>query len=200
MLIVYIAGAVSGLPIDELRLKFSEAEMEVRKMGFLTINPVEEILQFNEYDEEGLSGWQQEMDFLSPMVDKCDGIFMLTDWKESKGARIEYEQARNAGKTIMFQPEAITADRLIKATEEASGLTWEDIKERTRKRGVVDIRKAFTYLALKHGAGSTVQVARMLGQDHTTVIHSRDKVRDLIQVGDPVAIEWLNAIKRRLAV
>lgn len=200
MQIIYIAGRVTGLPIDEVRLKFSEAEMEVRKMGFLTLNPVEEILQFNEFDEEGLNGWQQEMDFLVPFLSRCHGIYMLRDWRNSKGARIEYENAIREGKILMFQPEIITTDRLIRATEEATGMPWEDIKAKCRKRDLVTVRKVFSYLAVTHNSGTLVQIGGLLGQDYTTIIHSKNSVEDMIETSDEITLYYLNAIKRRLAV
>ena len=38
----------------------------------------------------------------------CDGIYMLDNWKDSKGAKAEYYFADAIGLEIMFEDEAIT--------------------------------------------------------------------------------------------
>ena len=37
------------------------------------------------------------------MLLECGGIFMLTGWEKSRGARLEYDIAIQTGKTIVYQ-------------------------------------------------------------------------------------------------
>ena len=37
------------------------------------------------------------------MLECCDSIFMLKDWKDSKGATLEYQYAKYCDKNIYFE-------------------------------------------------------------------------------------------------
>lgn len=43
------------------------------------------------------------LDATMDLLKKCDGIYMLKDWKKSTGARAEYEWARANGLLLRFE-------------------------------------------------------------------------------------------------
>lgn len=90
----YIAGKISGLPLDEARAKFGKYSAAVRLMGFEVVNPME--LPHKHPDE-----WAEYMaeDILALLT--CDVLFLLPCWKESPGALLECAIARRAGLRII---------------------------------------------------------------------------------------------------
>ena len=44
------------------------------------------------------------------IIDVCDAVYMLSDWQQSEGARLEYEYAIEKKKQIIFHKETIEKD------------------------------------------------------------------------------------------
>ena len=59
---IYISGKITGLPVREAIAKFRSAAEKIRRFGF---EPV------------------------SPLLLRCDAIYLLDDYEKSEGARIE---------------------------------------------------------------------------------------------------------------
>ena len=92
-MIVYIAGKVSGIE-NEARVLFKRAEIKLKLQGNEVINPME-----LEHDHD--KTWQSYMrDCISAMM-RADAIYLLPNWRESKGARIEVQLAHNLGIKIL---------------------------------------------------------------------------------------------------
>lgn len=98
---IYISGRMSGLTHEEWRKHFNDAELELILIhGYhpkCIVNParlidVYEALDYSTYLNIDLC-----------LVDGCEAIYMLKDWMQSKGARMEYCRARSKGKKIIFQ-------------------------------------------------------------------------------------------------
>lgn len=79
---IYISGKISGLDIEVARLNFASAK--IRLFPDIVINPMEIEPMF------GLSNWYCHMFADVWELFRCDSIYMLTNWKESRGARIEH--------------------------------------------------------------------------------------------------------------
>lgn len=90
---VYISGAITGN--DNYKEDFARAERELSAAGHEVINPVklEDILPQLTYEE------YMKLDLA--LLDVCDAIFMLYDWKKSRGANREYGYALAKGKMMM---------------------------------------------------------------------------------------------------
>lgn len=88
----YIAGKVNGL--DNYKEYFDEAEGELCKFGHVCMNP--SVLP------EGFP-WEAYMPICYAMIDCCDAVFMLKNWKDSKGAKLEHEYAKQHHKIIVYQ-------------------------------------------------------------------------------------------------
>ena len=85
----YIAGKITNDP--NYRNKFAAAEKGIRKMGYVVMSPaiMPDGFEYEDY-----------MTVCFAMLSICDVIFMLPDWAESDGAKVEHEQARKTNKRI----------------------------------------------------------------------------------------------------
>lgn len=93
---IYLSGKISGLDFDEAFKLFEEAEQEVRLLGLNPINPMK--LNHN----HGKT-WIDYMEVDLRALKHCVGIYMLDNYQDSDGARIEYIFAHQTDKFIMFQ-------------------------------------------------------------------------------------------------
>lgn len=92
-MIVYIAGKVSGMEM-QARVFFKRAEIKLLLQGHDVINPME-----LEHDHD--KTWQSYMrECISAMM-RADALYLLPNWRESKGARIEVQLAHNLGIKIL---------------------------------------------------------------------------------------------------
>jgi hypothetical protein len=83
MLKIYISGKISGLDPKVAKKKFDDAEIYLKSTGFEVINP----MNFGEGDPN--KTWKDYMIEDINMLFDCDGIYMLDNWGNSKGARVE---------------------------------------------------------------------------------------------------------------
>ena len=89
---IYIAGKVRGL--KNYREIFEQAEKELQKQGNITLNPAEL--------PEGMNA-EDYMRKCIPMQDCADAIYMLNNWKDREGAKVELAYAKCQGKEIIYQ-------------------------------------------------------------------------------------------------
>ncbi len=94
---IYVAGKITGLQYDEAKQGFINAASELSKMsGYSPIIPFE-----NGLPPE--SDWLTHMKADLKLLLDCDAIYLLNNWKDSKGARIERELADKLGYVIIEQ-------------------------------------------------------------------------------------------------
>jgi hypothetical protein len=94
---IYISGKITGLPMEEVIEKFNNCEKQLQEEGFITFNPI----KISPYSEE--KTWEDYMVSDIEALFKCDAIYMMLDWGQSKGARIEYQIAKEMGIQIYFE-------------------------------------------------------------------------------------------------
>jgi len=93
--VIYIAGPMTGLPHFNFPA-FATAAIHLRAEGYKVVNPAE------------LSGdtdkpWEHYMRIsLKAMLD-CNTIYLLEGWRRSRGARIEYNLARDLNFFLMSE-------------------------------------------------------------------------------------------------
>lgn len=83
---IYIAGKITGDP--NYKAKFQKAEEKLRAMGHSVMNPAW-ICASPEFD------WKDYMKVSEAMQKVCEATVLLPDWYESKGARVEYNRAKD---------------------------------------------------------------------------------------------------------
>jgi hypothetical protein len=84
---VYIAGRVTGLEYDDYYFEFYCAEKQLEFKGYEVVNPV----RFCKVHW----GWKRCMTVcLFHLIFRCNKVYMLAGWEQSRGARIEYKIAR----------------------------------------------------------------------------------------------------------
>lgn len=86
---IYIAGKITGNP--NYKEQFAAAEKRLSKLGYAVVNPVlEEGYPYRHYINVGLR-----------KLGHCDAIYLLSNWRRSKGARLERKYAKTVGMKII---------------------------------------------------------------------------------------------------
>lgn len=165
---VFISGKISGLSRDEAVKRFSDAETLLQQMDFDTVNPINSGL-----DSE--STWFNHMNESIRLLGGCDAIFMLSNWRESRGAKIEHNFAVGAGLAVMFEDieidkaESEKLERIEKLTiaiQEVTGLSYEAITTDRKNKTLFFARMIFAYHC-KHMR--YVEVGKLLNRTRTTI-------------------------------
>ena len=96
---IYIAGPMSG--IDSLNFPaFHEAAARLRGQGFEVVNPAE-------INPDHAMPWAECMRRDIAELVKCDAIYLLPGWENSKGANLERDIASRLGMILMIEEVAI---------------------------------------------------------------------------------------------
>lgn len=91
---LFISGRVSGLKPDTVRKNFSKVERKYRDIGYDVVNPTK--ICSRDWC------WLRCMVVCLYALYKCDIVYMIPNWKKSRGARIEHLFARILGKGIHY--------------------------------------------------------------------------------------------------
>ena len=94
---IYISGKITGIESEALLL-FAKAEKELQSKGHETVNPM--ALNHN-HDKTWHSYMKEDIKALCD----CDTIYMLANWRDSKGAIIEMEIANMIGLKVIYEAE-----------------------------------------------------------------------------------------------
>lgn len=86
---IYIAGKVTGLDPESVNKKFFEQEILLAQQGYDVINPIRLV------ESSGLQNdtWENIMRHCLAALVFCDAIYLLPDWHDSRGARVELSTA-----------------------------------------------------------------------------------------------------------
>jgi hypothetical protein len=87
---LYLCGRITG--DDNYRAKFLEAENKLYEAGFYPVNPAACVPANTE--------WHHAMRMAISLMLRCDGVALLPDWKQSRGAKIEARLARDLGMAV----------------------------------------------------------------------------------------------------
>ena len=89
--LLYVAGAYSG----DIARNIAKAEMvslDLIRHGFHVITPHKNTAGYEKYEGDGLSE-QTWLDMDINILSRCDGIYILDNWRTSKGANKEIQFA-----------------------------------------------------------------------------------------------------------
>ena len=114
MRLIYVAGKYSGKNFEEISkniISAKKAAIELLKNGWAVITPHLNTCHFELYEK--YIGYTHKdwlkMDVV--MLERCDAIFMLKNWKDSKGAKIELDFAREHEIKIYFENEGYPIEK-----------------------------------------------------------------------------------------
>lgn len=92
---VYISGKMTGLDKMRFKLLFMKAEKELLAQGHDPINPAR-LSDFN-------LTYAEFMAIDGELLRLCDAIYLLENWQDSNGAKVEKEYAESLGLKIMYE-------------------------------------------------------------------------------------------------
>ena len=91
----YISGKITGMEA-EAKVLFSAAADELAAMGHRTVNPLE-------LPHEHDGNWPSYMKEDVAALLKCNTIYMLKNWRHSRGATLEHYLATQLNINIIYQ-------------------------------------------------------------------------------------------------
>ena len=96
---------------------------------------------------------------------------------------ITLPMAKEALKDMIYpnEEDAITPDRIMQVVSEHYGVSIDDICSKKRNAEIVLPRQVFVYLCRELINTSLVTVGKMIQRDHTTVMHSVEKVENMLK-------------------
>lgn len=89
---VYISGKITGIE-EEASLLFKKTEEELNLKGFIAVNPMVLPLGYP---------WEYYMKEGIKLLMDCDYIYMLPNWIDSKGSKIEHDLAKKLNLKIIY--------------------------------------------------------------------------------------------------
>lgn len=89
---IYLSGKITG--DANYRQKFGSMEEELLSYGYVVFNPaiLPDGFEYEDY---------MDLDLL--ILSRCDAIFLMRDWRNSPGAKREYEEAKCLGLRILTE-------------------------------------------------------------------------------------------------
>lgn len=92
----YISGKITGLDKADFEQRFAAAEKELIEVGFEPVNPCKIA-----HDHD--CTWESYMLCDIKALFECQAIYMLNNWRNSAGARIEHAIAIEKGMKVFYQ-------------------------------------------------------------------------------------------------
>lgn len=92
---IYICGKITDMVWGTARAKFKQVEEMLKDRGYAVVNPIE--LCSPETD------WQRCMRKDIRELVTCDAIYVMDNWQDSKGARIEVAVAKELNLEFIFE-------------------------------------------------------------------------------------------------
>ena len=93
---IYVSGKITGRDFQEALKHFADASVMLREKGYEVINPME--LEHN-HDQT----WENFMQVDLQGMLECDSLYMLSGWAESRGARVEWNLAKDLGFEFLYE-------------------------------------------------------------------------------------------------
>jgi hypothetical protein len=88
----------------------------------------------------------------------------------------------------------LNKENLLSVISFVSGLPKDAIRSQNRARGLVLCRHAYYYIARKNMGLKLAEIGSFFGNDHTTVIHGINKVKDMISIGDEITCQFIEQV------
>lgn len=89
----YIAGKITG--DSDYKAKFNEAEKQIMYKGHSVMNPA----WLKSYPD---FSWDDYMFITRAMQMRCNAVYFLSNWSDSRGAMEEFQRAKQLGQPVYF--------------------------------------------------------------------------------------------------
>lgn len=99
---VYLSGKITG--DDNYAKTFENKAAELTEQGALVFNPAVHPNMFTH-------GQFMELDLLA--LSFCNSIYMMKNWRDSKGAKMEFEEAKVLGLPVEFEEPLYTVSKTV---------------------------------------------------------------------------------------
>lgn len=163
---VFITGnSLDGLIAAEA---FSLAEAQLTAEGYEVLNPLRTGLPSESAPEA-----KAAVNILQLL--SCDAIYLLPDWQSDTLAVIEKNIAVNTGKLIL--QEIAPQPDIKQIIEDVMGVSFDDIRGRSRNRTIVYARQIYAHYARENG-GSLIAIGMEMEHNHTSVLYYLRKYAD----------------------
>jgi len=189
MMKIYISGQITGLPYNEVKAKFEKAEMELQAKGYYVVSPLKTGIPYH-------APWEVHVSIDIVLLISCDSIYLLPDWKYSKGSTLEKNIAELLGKNMIYEDTTVFVE-LKQAISEVMGIPFYDITGGSRKRNIVFARMIYSHFCNKQGESIT-NIATEMKHDHSTIIYYLRKFKDDYKF-NPKFREIVNRIESTLS-
>lgn len=107
MKLVYIAGAITSTTSYGMKRNLIHAELaavKLMKRGYSVICPHKNTENLGGIFSRNLDkDFQKWMERDLEILSRCDKVYMLKGWRSSRGAKIEYQKAKELGLEILFE-------------------------------------------------------------------------------------------------
>lgn len=105
--VIYLSGKIGGLEREEYESKFLQAQQRAfaeEGKDIIVINPVDvgDVLDSQRQVLPGTLSWEEYMRAAVKALAECTHIYMLPNWGQSRGARIEHDLAKELGLEIRY--------------------------------------------------------------------------------------------------
>lgn len=174
---VYISGKISGLPIQEAKERFDNAQALLESCGLDTVNPMSKEMPEN-------ATWKQHMVKDIELLLSCDAIYLMDNWADSRGAQIEYDIANRMKLEFIFESDYIYRNKEVfkiqSAIHEVMGIRLCEYNTKSRNRDFVFARMIFVYQCRRKKMKLT-QIAKYVHRDHSSMLHLLNKYNDEVR-------------------
>lgn len=102
---IYISGPISQDPFH--REGFDRAEEYLKHLGYEVINPLDIPDRSFDGPDKEIKLWHYYMRESIKLLMECDQIYMLENWENSRGARLEQKIALELSMPRMYETEDI---------------------------------------------------------------------------------------------
>ena len=106
----------------------------------------------------------------------CDSIYLLPDWKYSKGATLEKNIAELLQKELIYEEIPVFVD-VKNAISEVMEISFTEITGDSRNRNIVFARMIYSHYCKQRGEAIT-SIADEMKHDHSTIIYYLKKFDD----------------------
>lgn len=87
---------------------------------------------------------------------------------------------------------------LIGIVTDVCEVSWDNITGNSRKGLLVLPRHLYCYFAREYQKKTLIQIAQLLGRDHTSVMHSISHVKNMVANSDELYMIYFSEIEKRI--